>query len=233
VSGSQEKGKAMRAANIESTMASYYAQRAEEYDRIFEKPERQADLRALRSFVLETFTNRHILEVACGTGHWTQVLARSAASVTATDLNDEVLEIARAKPIRGDNVTFQREDAYALPRFPQPFTAGFAGFWWSHVPKARLRSFLTGLHRTFAPGATMVFIDNAYVAGSSTPVFRRDADGNTYQKRTLSDGSTHEVLKNFPTESELRSALAGLATQVRVGFLPYFWTMTYVPNAVV
>ena len=78
----------------------------------------------------------------------------------------------------------------------------------------------------------MVFIDNAYVPGSSTPLSRRDADGNTYQKRTLSDGSTHEVLKNFPTERELRSALSGLATQVRVGFIPSFWMMTYVPNAV-
>ena len=32
--------------NIESTMAGYYARRAQEYDRIFHKPERQDDLRA-------------------------------------------------------------------------------------------------------------------------------------------------------------------------------------------
>jgi hypothetical protein len=34
---------------------------------------------------------------------------------------------------------------------------------------------------------------------SNTPISRRDADGNTYQRRTLDDGSVHEVLKNFPT----------------------------------
>jgi demethylmenaquinone methyltransferase/2-methoxy-6-polyprenyl-1,4-benzoquinol methylase len=215
---------------IDSALPAYYALRAKEYERIFEKPERQSDLRALRSFVVEAFAGRHVLEIACGTGYWTQVLARTAASVTAIDVNDDVLEIARAKPIERANVVFQREDAYGLPAFPQRFSGGLAGFWWSHVPKARLRSFLGGLHRTLAPGALMTFIDNAYVEGSSTPVSRRDADGNTYQNRTLDDGSTHEVLKNFPTEDELRRAVEGLGTQVRVGFLPYFWILTYVPR---
>jgi demethylmenaquinone methyltransferase/2-methoxy-6-polyprenyl-1,4-benzoquinol methylase len=212
-------------------MARYYAQRAEEYELIFQKPERQDDLRALRSFVLETFAGRDVLEIACGTGYWTQVLARSAASVTAVDVNDEVLEIARAKPLQ-DNVVFRREDAYELPSFPRPFTGGLAGFWWSHVPKAHLRPFLTRLHRTLAPGAPMVFIDNAYVPGNSTPISRRTSGGDTYQKRRLSDGSIHEVLKNFPTEDELRQAVDGLACNVRVGFLPYFWVLTYVPKPV-
>ena len=219
----------MPTVKIEATMAAYYARRAEEYELIFHKPERQDDLRALRSFVVEAFAGRNVLEIACGTGYWTQVLSRSAASVTAIDVNDEVLEIARAKPTRRDNVELLCEDAYALPSFSKQFSGGFAGFWWSHLPKERLRSFLTGLHRALAPGAAMVFIDNAYVESSSTPISRRDADGNTYQKRTLHDGSTHEVLKNFPTEDELRHALDGLATHVRVGFLPYYWVLTYVP----
>lgn len=225
-------GAPMSITKIETAMAAYYARRAEEYERIFQKPERQNDLRALRSFVAETFAGRHVLEVACGTGYWTQVLARSAASVTAIDVNNEVLEIARAKPRAWENVVFQREDAYALPSFPQRFSGGLAGFWWSHVPKARLRKFLTGLHQALAPGATMVFLDNAYVEGSSTPISRRDADGNTYQRRTLSDGSTYEVLKNFPTEKELRHAVRDLACDVRVGFLPYFWVLTYSPRVV-
>jgi SAM-dependent methyltransferase len=228
--GTRAPMSARSTVGIESAMAAYYARRAEEYEVIFQKPERQNDLRALRTFVVETFAGRHVLEVACGTGYWTQILARSAASVTAIDVNDEVLEIARAKPRVRENVEFRREDAYALPTFPQPFSGGLAGFWWSHVPKARLRAFLTGLHQALAPGATMVFIDNAYVQGSSTPIARRDASGNTYQRRTLSDGSTHEVLKNFPTEAELRQTLDGLATNLKVGFLPYFWVLTYTPK---
>jgi demethylmenaquinone methyltransferase/2-methoxy-6-polyprenyl-1,4-benzoquinol methylase len=204
------------------SIESYYARRAHEYERIYAKPERQEDLRKLRAFVEETFAGKHVLEVACGTGYWTEVLARSVASVTAVDVNEEVLAIARAKGLGA--VRFECADAYGLPRFSKVFDAGLLAFWWSHIPKARLPSFLTGLHRLFAPGATIVFIDNVYVEGSSTPIARTDADGNTYQIRKLDDGSTHEVLKNFPSEEELREGWSG---EVKVEWLTYYWILSY------
>ena len=79
-------------------------------------------------------------------------------------------------------------------------------------------------------GARVMFIDNAFVEGSSTPISRTDEHGNTYQVRRLDDGSTHEVLKNFPTKSELVSAVDGLATDVRIEFLRYYWILSYVPR---
>lgn len=121
---------------------------------------------------------------------------------------------------------FQRADAYALSA-TQRFAAGFSAFWWSHVPKSRIRAFLRAFHRVLAPGARVLFIDNAYVEGSSTRISRRDAQGNTYQLRRLDDGGTHEVLKNFPTESELETAVEGLALHVQTDFLAYYWTLTY------
>ncbi|MGH7950812.1 MAG: class I SAM-dependent methyltransferase [Limisphaerales bacterium] len=212
-------------------MVSYYADRAKEYERIYHKPERQADLRQLRDYVERTFAGADVFEVACGTGYWTEVLARSAASVFATDINEEVLTVARSKPIDARKVTFQKADAYALPSLPQKFTGGFSGFWWSHIPKARIRDFLRGFHRAFLPDARVVFVDNAYVEGSSTPISRADEHSDTYQIRRLDDGSAHEVLKNFPAESDLVSAVDGLAADVRVQFLDYYWILSYVPRA--
>ncbi len=211
-------------------MIGYYARRAREYERIYHKPERQEDLGAVRAFVERTFVGQRVLELACGTGYWTEVLSRSAAAVTAVDINEEVLEIARAKQLDPQKVAFRRADAYSLPLFPQRFTGGMAGFWWSHVPKARLRDFLIGFHRVFEPGAIVVFIDNAYVEGSSTPLSHVDAGGNTWQRRELEDGSTHDVLKNFPTEQELRETVARLGFDLRVEFLNYYWSLTYAPN---
>ena len=46
------------------------------------------------------FAGAKVFEVACGTGYWTEVLARSAASVFATDINDEVLAVARSMSTR-------------------------------------------------------------------------------------------------------------------------------------
>jgi ubiquinone/menaquinone biosynthesis C-methylase UbiE len=213
--------------SIEHAMAAYYAERACEYERIYEKPERQADLQRLDRIVERTFAGTEVFEVACGTGYWTQVLARSAGFVLATDLNEEVLNIARAKPLDAQKVAFLRADAYALPSATHRFNAGLAAFWWSHIPKSRIRTFLNGFHRVLSPGARVMFIDNVYVEGSSTPMSRTDLEGNTYQLRQLGAASTHEVLKNFPTEPELRAALEGMALAVQVDFLPYYWTATY------
>jgi len=40
------------------------------------------------------------------------------------------------------------------------------------------------------------------------------------------------VLKNFPTESELRAAVEGLADDVQVEFLQYFWILNYAPKII-
>jgi demethylmenaquinone methyltransferase/2-methoxy-6-polyprenyl-1,4-benzoquinol methylase len=214
--------------SIETSMVTYYAERAKEYEGIYDKPERQADLMELRAFVERTFAGADVFEVACGTGYWTEVLARSAASVFATDINEEVLAIARAKPIDSRKVEFHRQDAYAPPATSRRFTAGLAAFWWSHVRRAKVRDFLRSFHGAFSPGAKVVFIDNVYVEGSSTPISRRDESGDTYQLRKLDDGSTHEVLKNFPTDAELRAAVDGLAEDVQVQLLKYYWVLSYV-----
>lgn len=206
------------------TLEKYYARRAAEYEKIFDKPERQADLARMRVDIPGLFVNRTVLEIACGTGYWTPLIAEQAESVMATDYNEEPLAIAKSKTYRKGNVRFARADAYALPDWGRKFSACYAGFWWSHVPLGRLDAFLHGLGRSLEPGATVAFMDNRYVEGSSTPISRQDAEGNTYQARRLADGSSHEVLKNFPTPHELR---ARLGKEVRYVEYQYYWVASY------
>lgn len=209
---------------METTLEEYYAKRAAEYEKIFEKPERQADLARMRADIPACFAGARVLEIACGTGYWTPLIAARAESVLATDYNEETLAIARAKKYAKANVRFEQADAYALPSWPQKFSACYAGFWWSHVPLARLDQFLRGLHARLQPGARVVFMDNRYVEGSSTPISRTDAEGNTFQSRKLSDGTRHEVLKNFPGPAELR---ARLGREVEVTEYQYYWLASY------
>ncbi len=212
---------------FQTTLTHYYARRAQEYEQIYQRSERQEDLQKLRERILRTFAGKHILEIACGTGFWTEVLAGCACSVTAIDINEQMLSIARAKDFDTRVVTLAQADAYALPAFRRHFNAGLAGFWWSHVPKGRLTGFLHDFHRSFVADSTIMFVDNVYVEGSSTPISRRDGDGNTWQIRRLQDGSTHEVPKNFPTEQEIRATLEDLATDIKIDFLKYYWVLTY------
>jgi ubiquinone/menaquinone biosynthesis C-methylase UbiE len=207
-------------------MHAYYAARAPEYDRVYLKPERQPDLRAIEAWLPSVYAGRSVLEIACGTGYWTQFIAPLAARVLAIDAAPETLQIARGR-VAGGKVEFVTGDAYALPAQAQGFEAAFAGFWFSHVPKSQLAEFLAGLHRALVPGAKVVFLDNLYVEGNSTPICERDAEGNTYQLRTLADGSTHKVLKNFPTQGELREATRGLAGELRHREWKYYWALEY------
>ena len=208
-------------------LEAYYARRAAEYERIYAKPERQADLASLRTRIAALFAGRSVLEVACGTGYWTAVIAPHARSITALDAAEETLAIARSKRYPAGRVEFVQGDAYALPDSGRRHDALFAGFWWSHVPLARLDAFLAGAARAVAPGAVVAFLENRYVEGSSTPLSRRDAGGNTYQTRKLDDGSTHEVLKNFPADRELVERASRYGGQVSVEWLEYYWLLTY------
>jgi ubiquinone/menaquinone biosynthesis C-methylase UbiE len=205
---------------------TYYAKRAAEYEKIFDKPERQADLARMRVDIPALFKGTRVLEIACGTGYWTPLIAAQAESIVALDYNEETLQIARRKSYPKNNVSFEQGDAYALPSWPQKFSACYAGFWWSHVPLARLDAFLDGLKRHLEPGAIVGFMDNRYVEGSSTPVSRRDAGGNTYQQRRLDDGSSHEVLKNFPTAREMEERLGRHGRDARFVNYQYYWVAT-------
>ena len=84
--------------DTESAMVDYYAQRAQEYERIYDKPERQDDLRNLKDSVGNTLAGRNVLEVACGTGYWTAVAASAAASITAP--SERVTFTATSSPNR-------------------------------------------------------------------------------------------------------------------------------------
>jgi demethylmenaquinone methyltransferase/2-methoxy-6-polyprenyl-1,4-benzoquinol methylase len=217
----------MRQQAADENLKDYYARRAREYERIYDKPERQDDLARLREIVPSLLDGRDVLEIACGTGYWTQHVATRAASVLATDVNEEVLELARQKSFPRDNVAFARVDIYSDDDPGRRFDAGLGAFWWSHVPRQGIGRFLECFHRRLAPGAAVVFLDNRYVEGSSTPPTRTDDDGNTYQTRKLDDGTQYEVLKNFPNEAELSGALGKCAATLEYAKLDYFWYATY------
>lgn len=79
----------------------YYAARAAEYDRVYDKPERQQDLRAIAQWLPGVFEGRRLLELACGTGCWTRFLAPRAAQLLAIDASLETLRIAQSRVERG------------------------------------------------------------------------------------------------------------------------------------
>jgi protein-L-isoaspartate O-methyltransferase len=207
-----------------SDLADYYRKRAGEYDAVYDKPERQEDLARLRSLLPPLVAGRSVLEVAAGTGYWTTALATTAESIVATDLNDETLAVARTRSYGPADVRFETADAYDLGAVPGRFDAIFAGFFWSHVPRADVRRWAASLKDRVEPGGVVILADNRYVEGSNYPITRTTDDGDTYQMRQLSDGRTFEVLKNFPSREEFAAEVA--PAEVEWTELTYFWLAT-------
>lgn len=212
---------------MDAELVAYYRRRAREYEAIYAKPERQADLAVLRERIPSLFADRRVLEVACGTGYWTECIAPRATGVVAVDLAEEAMAIARAKAYPPERVRFETADAYALPAGLGMFGGAFAGFWWSHVPRGRIAEFLASLHARLEPGSAVALLDNRYVEGASTPIAGFDADGNTFQVRRMADGTPVRVMKNFPSEEELRRDLGPRATAIEYTALEYYWLASY------
>jgi len=103
----------------------YYQNRAKEYDLVYDKPERQNDLKQLHLYLKKVFENKKVLEIACGTGYWTQTIAESCHQILATDVNEEVLVIAKAKDYGPANIHFKQLDLWQLEKEDKYLVAYF------------------------------------------------------------------------------------------------------------
>jgi len=211
---------------MNTDLHSYYSLRAPTYDQLYFREERQAELLRLGEFLREAFAGKQVLEIACGTGYWTQIIAESAHEVLATDLTEPMLQEARQKAYPRQNVAFEIQNIFDL-RLNGPFDAAFGGFIWSHLRPAELRDMLDELERPLLPGSRVLFADNRFVAGSSTPIAHTDVAGNTYQQRLLEDGSAFLVLKNFPQHHHFQALMEGRAAHWTLHESQYYWLLDY------
>jgi demethylmenaquinone methyltransferase/2-methoxy-6-polyprenyl-1,4-benzoquinol methylase len=205
-------------------LTTYYRDRAKEYDKIYAVPEEQADLAIATTLFQKLFSGKTVLEIACGTGWWTEHISKVAKSIVATDINESVLEVARLKK-HADNVAFKIADIYSMTA-DKKYDALFGGFIWSHILIQDLDDLLLRIKNCLDPGALVIFIDNKLV-GRHPPgrITRTDGNGNTWQIRALDNGTLHEVLKNFPSKEFLHEKLSRFASDVEYVDLEYYWIL--------
>jgi len=209
-------------------MTRYYARRAGEYERVYTLPAWQPGIAEVRRRMAALFARRRVFEIACGTGYWTERLASVATSVHATDLNEETLALARARPYPRGNVTFAVRDAYTPADEPARWDAGFAGLWLSHVDVTRMDAFLDAFHSYLLRGAVVLAFDERDDPARTARVTRVDeATGNRYEGRRLDNGERYEIVKNFIDEPRLRNALGLRARSLVYDDLGRFWMATW------
>ena len=213
-------------SDSDQVMRGYYRTRAPVYDRVYAYPERQADIAHLTEVLPPLFQNRRVLEVAAGTGFWTERIGAVAESVLATDITPETLAELSSRQLP-TSVSTRVADAYRLSELGERFDGLFAGLWFSHVRIDQRCAFLDSIHSVLEPGARVVLLDNSRAQCERLPITYTDEHGNTFQDRETDDGETHRVLKNFPDEEALRGLVTDKAEDVTFHSLDHFWWFSY------
>lgn len=228
----------MQNVDILEQMNMYYERRASVHDALMGYTSQDATERLLAPIIRrfeKHVIGKNVLEIACGTGNWTQILSRRARSVLATDICASVIEIAKEKSYSAGNVAFRTADAFELRSLEGKYDAAFAADWWSHIPRSKLVGFLAGLHKKLRPGAPVVFVDMMACDSQHRMFSHYDDEGNLIHRRRLPSGEQYYVVKNFPTEAELRETLGGTAEGIE-----YYqhlamrrWILAYTPRSAV
>ena len=172
-----------------SEQQAYYRARAATYLDGALEDDAGAVLEAELAQAFDAHCRGDVLELACGPGTWTGMLAERARSLTAVDGAPEMLELA-SFTAAADNVRFVNADLFRW-RPDRRYDAVFFGFWLSHVPDERWDGFWALVADCLAPGGYALFADDAY----------RTADELIYGEessvieRRLGDGSRHRIVK--------------------------------------
>jgi SAM-dependent methyltransferase len=222
-------------SDMESLLAEqarYYRKRAAEYDdwwfrrgRYNHGPEVNAEWFADAAEVqaaLDRFKPAGVvLELACGTGLWTERLAPHAARVTAVDGSPEMLELCRAR-VRDPHVRYVHADLFAW----EPYTTYdvcFFGFWLSHVPEQRFEMFWEKLRCALEPDGRVFFIDSSRHDLASAVDHKLSEPDDPTMLRRLADGSEYRIVKHFYDPELLQRRLADLGWSIEIHATPTFF----------
>jgi SAM-dependent methyltransferase len=189
---------------------AYYRHRAGEYD-----VTAYGDVAAARQRIARLVGQLHpagrVLEIACGTGLWTEALARVADTVLAIDAAPEALAIARSR-VSAANVTFEVADVFGWPADGRSDVIFFAA-WLSHVPTSRFEQFWRILRRLLAEDGRVLFLDE-HVDERGKEAYLPDA--HEIVERRLRDGRMFRVVKNFVDPPALQDRLRELGWECAV-----------------
>jgi len=207
-------------------MIDYYRQRAVEYDQWWERAGRYdqgAELNQRwtgdREQVYSAFDainfRGHVLELAPGTGTWTQRLVRAADAITAVDSSPEMIEVNRGK-LASEKVRYIVADLFNWQP-DQKYDGIVFGFWLSHVPVERLDSFFQFVASALRPGGKIFFIDGLRERTSTAIDHSLPDDSQQLMTRKLNDGRTFRIVKNFYLQGHLNAACkrAGLSVEIK------------------
>ena len=218
--------------NLLQQQMDYYRARASEYDEWFLRLGRYdhgpewnarwfAEVEQVRQRLIAFNPTGDVLELACGTGWWTEQLAQHAAHLTAVDSSPEVLALNRER-LRERSVEYIQADLFAWQPERQ-YDVVFFSFWLSHVPPERFDNFWNTVRAALKPGGRVFVVDSLPGERSSASNHAKPDPAASRQIRHLNDGRSFEIVKIFYEPADLAARLARLGWQIEVDATPTYF----------
>jgi demethylmenaquinone methyltransferase/2-methoxy-6-polyprenyl-1,4-benzoquinol methylase len=167
---------------------------------------------------------RDVLEIAGGTGMYTELLGRCAAQLTVVDASPESLDINRStvSTARGD-IEYVLADVFDWSP-PRRYDAVVFAFWLCHVPLARFESFWRIVDQALGEGGTVVFVAaradltpaSAGQLEDTADIFAEERLDEEIVVRKLADGSRFRIVRVLWHPSAVQTRLEGLGWSVRM-----------------
>ncbi|MEN3276478.1 MAG: hypothetical protein V7631_2268 [Massilia sp.] len=211
-------------------VAKYYALLGEALEDKYLEPDMDEDIDDMSIHLGNLLAGHTVLELGCGTGFWTEVVAEAAASVVALDINASLVDIARERGMPEGKVRFRVADALDLPddigKDVGNITAVLVSFLWSHLNKKEQEQLLATLKKRLGKDVLLVILDDSFVEGFSETIARTDAEGTTYEILTLPGGERFELPKSYQSDSALRKRVGGVGKEIKIERVEFFWILT-------
>ena len=203
----------------------YYRARSAEYDQWWLRQGRYdrgaednarwfAEASEVSSALVALRPSGSILEIAGGTGIWSEKLLPFASALTVLDGSPEMLAINAAR-LRTQSVHYVEADIFQWQPSAR-FDTIFFGFWLSHVPPERFAQFWQLVRACLAPGGRVFFVDSRREATSTAVDHRLPEPESAVHCRRLNDGREFQVYKVFYEPADLIARLRDLGWQFEV-----------------
>jgi demethylmenaquinone methyltransferase/2-methoxy-6-polyprenyl-1,4-benzoquinol methylase len=157
-----------------------------------------------------------VLEIAPGTGIWTEVLVKTAASITAVDSSQEMIARSRARLQGNPRVKFVNADFYKWSP-DRTYDAVTFSFWISHVPRSKIDESFSKIADCLRSGGRLFFADQQVGALRNEAI---DSPGGEIVTRKLDDGREFHIFKHFYTPEEITTCLVRNGIRSRISFTP-------------
>jgi SAM-dependent methyltransferase len=186
-------------------MKEYYDRRAPEYDatsyELWQEGEAAADLTRLEEFLAGLPPGR-VLDIACGTGWLTR---RLRGEVVGVDQSEAMLAIAAERVPAGH---FLPATVPPLPFPDDSFDRALAAHLYCHLEEEDVR-------RALAAEALRVAREFTVIAQAWQPGLPEE----TWEERSLGDGSRYRVFKRYFTAERLADELGGSVAHETPSFI--------------